>query len=467
MFRSLSRVLDRTWSSVSFRLTFNYGLLAIFSILVLMAFIYLQVVGALHSQLQQQVSATAHRLLSDFEIGGQDRLVRSIAFTLSDQIDSDRELYLLLNQNGEKVIGNMEEAPASPMTEIAEIDIVHDGRASTGRFKIVGLSDGSTLIVGVDLEDMKRTVALIGQACMVTLFVALLLVIVGIFIFRKELDDRVGSISKTARNISSGQLSSRIPLSEIQDEFYHLSHEINSMLDRIEALMQGVRHVSDTIAHNLRTPLTRILSRLRTVQRPGHTPEQVRQATYFAISEIESLNQLFEKLLQISEIEAGVYRQKFRCCDLAQIADDVVDLYGAYAEENQKALTLHVDGDCRIQGDGDLLASMLANLVDNGLKYTHTRVRVSIAKQEETLCIRIEDDGPGIPVEEYENVGRHFYQLDASAKGFGLGLKSVMAIVTMHDGELAFSDGDPGLHVTIQFPAHGVEPSLPQTSQSG
>ncbi|MGH8842014.1 MAG: histidine kinase dimerization/phospho-acceptor domain-containing protein, partial [Advenella sp.] len=364
------RFLDRTWNSISFRLTFNYGMLAIFSILVLMAFIYLQVVGALHSQLQRQIASTTHRLVTDFEAGGSDRLIRSLAFTLSDDVDSDKGLYLLLNQTGEKVIGNLDAAPVSRLSEIAEADVSNEGVALSGRFKVSMLDDGSTLVVGVDLAETNRTIALIGQACLVTLFVALMLVIVGTFIFRRELDFRVSSIHKTATQISSGQLSSRIPLSEIHDEFYHLSYEINSMLDRIEALMKGVRHVSDTIAHNLRTPLTRIISRLRTVQRPGHSAQEVMQATHFAVQEIENLNQLFEKLLQISEIEAGVHRQRFRICDFSAIADDVIDLYSAFAEDRHHQLSLNVQGDCHIQGDADLLASMLANLVDNALKYT-------------------------------------------------------------------------------------------------
>lgn len=446
------RFLSRTWDSISFRLTFNYGLLAIFSILVLMAFIYLQVVGALHSQLQRQIASTTHRLVTDYEAGGWDRLVRSLAFTLSDEVDSDRELYLLLNQTGEKVIGNLDAAPVSRLSDIAEAEVLNNGVPVTGRFRVVPLDGGSTLIVGVDLADTNKTIALIGQACLVTLFVALMLVIVGTFIFRRELDYRVSSIHKTATLISGGQLSSRIPLSEIQDEFYHLSHEINSMLDRIEVLMNGVRHVSDTIAHNLRTPLTRIISRLRTVQRPGHSADDVLQATYFAVQEIENLNQLFEKLLQISEIEAGVHRQSFRLCDFSVIADDVIDLYSAFAEDRQRELTLSLQGDCHMYGDSDLLASMLANLVDNALKYTRQRVWVSLAGDGERLTIQVQDDGAGIPVSEYDNVGTHFYQLDPNATGFGLGLKSVMAIVAMHDGTLTFSDRAPGLNVTIVFP---------------
>ncbi len=278
-----------------------------------------------------------------------------------------------------------------------------------------------------------------------------MLVIVGTFIFRRELDYRVSSIHKTATQISSGQLSSRIPLSEMHDEFYHLSHEINSMLDRIEALMKGVRHVSDTIAHNLRTPLTRIISRLRTVQRPGHSAQEVLQATHFAVREIESLNQLFEKLLQISEIEAGVHRQRFRICDFSAIADDVIDLYSAYAEDRHHQLSLHVSGDCRMYGDADLLASMLANLVDNALKYTRERVQVSLVAGQGHLSIRVEDDGPGIPTNEYGNVGKHFYQLDPNATGFGLGLKSVMAIVAMHEGTLMFEDRVPGCGLSLNL----------------
>src|SRR5690606_22707876 len=123
MIRHFVRFLDRTWNSISFRLTFNYGMLAIFSILVLMAFIYLQVVGALHSQLQRQIASTTHRLVSDFEAGGSDRLIRSLSFTLSDDVDPDRGLYLLINQTGEKVVGNLDAAPVSDLSEIAQASV--------------------------------------------------------------------------------------------------------------------------------------------------------------------------------------------------------------------------------------------------------------------------------------------------------------------------------------------------------
>ncbi|MFV9475503.1 ATP-binding protein [Advenella sp. RU8] len=444
--------IRKTWDSISFRLMVNYGLLAFFSILVLLAFIYLQVIGTLHSQAAQLATASMSRLEGEFIIGGRKGLIQAINMTISDQIDESQGIYLLLDENGHKLAGNLEYRPKLTETNKTEVPLVLYGSPTTARMLETTLPDRSILMTGIDLDSMKDIIRKIGQACLVTVFIAFLLVMVGVHMFRKELDYRVGSIRKTAVKISEGNLSSRIPLSATKDEFYFLSSEINSMLDKIESLMTGVRHVSNTIAHNLRTPLTRILNQLRSVENLQSNESELRAVIHRSINEIESLNKLFEKLLYISEIESGIQRQRFWPCDLEQIADDVVDMYEAYAEEKNLSLKFQSTGQAMVWGDADLLASMLSQLIENAIKYARQDICVRITKSAKYISLLVSDDGPGIPADEYPNIGQHFHQLNPDSSGFGLGLASVRAILSLHDGKLHFSDNQPGLIVHIQLP---------------
>lgn len=444
--------IRKTWDSISFRLMVNYGLLAFFSILVLLAFIYLQVIGTLHAQAARQATSALSRLAGEFYIGGREGLIQAINVTLADQIDRSQEIYLLQDENGRKLAGNLTQRPKLTETNKTEVPLVLYGRPTTARMLETRLPDQSTLLAGIDLESMNGTIRQIGQACLATIFIAFLLVMVGVHMFRKELDYRVGSIRKTAVKISEGNLSSRIPLSATKDEFYFLSNEINSMLDKIESLMTGVRHVSDTIAHNLRTPLSRILNQLRSAQHPQSNETDLRLAIHRSINEIESLNKLFEKLLYISEIESGIQRQRFWQCDLQQIAANVVDMYEAYAEEKNRVLRLQAPDQARLWGDADLLASMLSQLIENAIKHARKEICVIVTVSGKAIHLQVSDDGPGIPAEEYPNIGQHFHQLDPDSSGFGLGMASVRAILSLHDGKLDFADNQPGLIVNIQLP---------------
>lgn len=455
MIQRFMQSLGRLWTSVSFRLTLNYGLLAIVTTLLLLFFIYFQVLGALHTQRFRQIENTAQRLQVVHEEGGRADLVRALELTLSDRIDSSRELYLLLDEEGERLVGNFDRPPRSfgAYHGIFEASIVQDGRHVLGHLKTLSFPDGLKLLVGHDSSEIDDVMSLIARSVAAAVVVALLLIGVGVYIFRRELDYRVGTIRRTAEKIGSGQLSERIPLSSVDDEFTHLSRDINTMLDRIEVLMKGVRHVSDTIAHNLRTPMMRILGHLRTAQQPGRSVADVLAANQYAIDEIDNLNVLFGKLLQIAEMEAGVQRQTFRQCRLDVIAADVVDMYEAYAEDRNVALSLSASEECVVHGDPDLIASALANLVDNAVKYACSTVHVSVAQQDGAeACVVVQDDGPGVPSADLVNIEKHFYRLDPSTPGHGLGLASVRAIVGLHDGSLRMTNTFPGLQARMSLP---------------
>lgn len=453
--RRFGLTLRSLWSSIAFSLTLTYGLLAVVTTLVLLAFIHLQTVGVLHGQIYRQTTARALHLVTEFESGGRDAVIAAIDQALSDRLEIEHQIYLYLDEQGNKLAGNLDETSdvPGPNVSVAEIRGLRDGTEIYGRMQSLVLPDNSVLIVGRDLKDMYAIKALIGRASLAAVLVALILVACGTYVFRKELELRVGAIRRTAGQISAGQFKQRIPATASDDEFAHLNRDINDMLDRVESLMQGVRHVTDTVAHNLRTPLTRVLGRLHTVQRPGTPPEQVLKATQFAIREIESLTVLFDKLLQIAEIEAGVQRQSFSLVNLRTIAEDVVELYEPFADENGIQLRLVATQPYRVMGDADLLASAIANLVDNALKYARSRVVLRMDQtDQQTVRICVSDDGPGVPDSERQKIGDHFYRLNPDVAGYGLGLTSVQAVIRLHNGKVCLADAGPGLEVSIELP---------------
>jgi len=443
------------WSSISFRLTLNYGLLAIITTLILIAFIYVQGIGALRTEYTRQITASAQRLGLAYEEGGRDALVAAIELTLSDRIDSDREIYLLLDARGEKLAGNLDRLPVARRAGpgVFEGDVIQAGVPIRGHLKIQMMAGGETLVVGHDLSEMGDISAMIGQAVVAAMILAALLVILGTYIFRQELDHRVAHIRRTTQQIGAGQLSRRIPVVTGNDEFTLLNRDINAMLDRIELLMKSARHISDTVAHNLRTPLMRVMGTLRQAQHRHAGVDQLLQANHQAIGEIERLGVMLEKLLQIADMRAGIQRRSFRACALDTIVTDVVDMYSSLAEDGNVVLNAcRIDAVC-VHGDPNLLASALANLIDNAVKYATSQVNIIVTAAQGAGCVVIEDDGPGVPPAEYEHLGKHFYRLDPSLEGHGLGLASVRSIVELHGGRMAFSDARPGLCVSVFLPA--------------
>jgi len=459
---SLLKTLRR---SLSFRLTLNYGLLSLATTLILVAFIHAQVIEALRGEHARQITATAQRLGVVFEEQGRAGLMAAIALTLSDRIDADRELYLLLDETRQKLVGNLDTVPPGGDAANAQngavfaAPISHDGQMGDGYLSIQPLADGATLIVGHDASEISDLTRLIGQVAAAAIFLALCLVMLGAIAFRRTLDYRVGQIRRTTQQIRAGQLSRRVPTGTAEseaDEFTLLAHDINAMLDRIEQLMKNARHLSDTIAHNLRTPLTRIMGALQSARSArsgaGASQADLSKANQDAIDGIAQLNVLLEKLLQIADMEAGIRRRAFKPCDLARIAADVLDMYEPLAEDKGIVLARARCDAVMVAGDASLLASALANVLDNAVKHATGQVVVQVFAQGGRGCVVIADDGPGLPAHEYEHLGKHFYRVDASADGHGLGLTSVMSIVGLHGGTLAFADARPGLAVTVLLP---------------
>lgn len=453
--RRYGRAISRHWHSAAFRITLNYGLLTILTTLILLLFIYTQVVGVLRTQLSNQIGHAEQRLVGMFDAGGISAVVDAIDLAIADELDGGEDLYLLTDGDGRKLAGNVAAMVAHPgHAGLFETNVVLRGEQVGGYFKLRAFPDGQVLLIGHEAGRIDRVTDMILQGIGAAVALALVLVVLGAYVFRREFERRVGALRTTARRIGPGQLSLRVPHAHGSDEFSHLNHDVNAMLDRIEHLMTGVRHVSDTIAHDLRTPLMRMQARLQSVRHPGASTADLRYAVDGVTEEIDRLNTLLGKLLQISELEAGVRRKTFGPRRLDLIAADVVDLYSALAEDRRVTLALRADRQAIVQGDAELLANACANLIDNALKYARDTVRVRVEAGGEEVILTVEDDGPGIPQESTLRLGERFYRPDTTQEGLGLGLASVKAIVSLHGGGLAFSAGagGTGLMVRLGFP---------------
>jgi signal transduction histidine kinase len=456
----MSGPFARWWSSIAFRQALIFGALVVFTMTVLVVVFYVQTVGVWQRRIDSQIDTTTQRLVNYYKSSGSPALGSRINNLLGDGIDSDTEVYTLVAPDGHLIAGNLAVTPqiTLPKRSIAEHPVLRAGRFSRSRLRVTALDDGSTLIVGRDMQDQHELEKLIRDAIFSGAIVTLLMAVVGALLFRRQLERRIGTIRETAAQIERGDLAQRVPISAQQDEFARLSRDINTMLDRIHALMEGVRHVSNTIAHNIRTPLSRVLARLYTAQNAARPADALPDAVGCAIAEIQDLNIVFDKLLRIAEVESGARRQTFAAVSLNAIAVNALDLYDAVAEAKGLTLTHTLDAQPTVTGDGDLLANAVANLIDNAIKYTPSggAIQVDTHRQDATVTLTVRDNGRGIPEEERTRVGARFYRLDRAVPGWGLGLASVLAIARLHGGSLQLEDARPGLIARLVLPAVGA-----------
>jgi len=450
--------MARRLGSVAFRLALGYGVLVVATMAVISAALYFGTVVVIDRGIDAKLSKISEQLIDRFETGDVQALQRRIQQLLTDGIDQETEVYSLLDANGRKIVGNVSAlSPRTPFDRLTDQMIIRDGQPSTSRLLPHRLSNGDVLVVGRDLHDVREMEQLVVRALLVGGVIALLLAVGGAALVRRQLEHRMAVIRHTALEIGAGDLSRRIPVPDADDEFTRLNRDINRMLDRIQRLMEGVRDVSNAIAHDLRTPLGRIRNRLDDVLRPGATTEQLREAAGTSIHGIDELIVIFDKLLQIAEAESATRRQCFQPVTLKDIITDVVELYDATAEANGVMIAVDVVGEPTALGDKDLLASATANLVDNALKYggsAATTVRVGAREDGEAVSIVVQDEGPGIALEERAKVITRFYRVDRSRSlpGNGLGLAIVTAISHLHGGSLSLEDAAPGLIARIVLP---------------
>lgn len=442
--------------SIAARLALGYGVLVVVSISIVCAVFYFGTIGVLDRSVDRKLVLLSERLAALYEQGDSSRTTAEIAHLLTDRTDSDTEIFLLVDADGRRVAGNLSSWPdaGSPVGRLLHRDVTREGRRVPARMLIRDLAGGARLFVGRDMEEGKSIRTLVLRSLAYGGGVAILLVVAGAWLFRRQLEARIGQIRRTAGEIEAGDLSRRIPVSS-EDEFGLLSRDINRMLDRIEHLMEGVRHVSNAIAHDLRTPLARIRNKLDGALRQQQSVAGFEAASQAAIDDIDDLTRVFDKLLQIAAAESGMRPENFNDIDLHQIGADIVEMYEATADEQGVLLVQMYGEGVPARGDRNLLGSALASLVDNAIKYAGpgATVEVSAGSDAQGSWLAVRDNGPGVPSEELPKLTQRFYRLDKSRHlpGNGLGLSIVAAIAALHGGSLEIEDAAPGLRLRLRL----------------
>jgi signal transduction histidine kinase len=443
--------------TTSFRLTLVYAALFLVSAFLLFAVIYWSMVKYMTAQLDAAISEELAEVQEAWKAAGPDGALR----TVQDRIAHDpggEFAYLVENPAGQVVAGNLPHV--RPETGPREVEMAEaGGKPRHMRVRGVFLDSGDFLAVGTDayaLNEMRETIAR-SFGLFVTL--TLLLALVGGAVMSRGLLRNVEEITRTTLGIIHGDLSRRVPMHGSDDEFDHLAAGLNAMLDRIQSLMEAITQVSSDIAHDLRTPLTRLRQRLELARHKGRTVEELRAALDRSIADTDEILDTFTALLNIAQIESGAQRLEFTRVNLSEIIATVVEVYETNAYEMGQDLRASIQPDLIVSGHAGLLAQMLSNLIENAIRHSprHAAIAIHGARQDGRVEVVIADNGPGIPEDERANVFRRFYRLERSrtTSGNGLGLSLVAAVAQLHKVTVTLADNRPGLRAALRFPAAG------------
>lgn len=437
----------------SFRLALLYAGLLTVSVLVLFGVTYWFATAYAAQDEINEIGVEFESIRDEMRSLGEAKLPTIIDNHLRLRRDV-RAVYLLQDPAGHKIIGNID--AVNPFTGPAVLNVALDGQMLQVRAYGYLLANSDYLIVGQDTATLRDMKALIVRSFSVGFLITVLLAILGSVIVSTTVLKRVDTVSRTARAILGGDFSQRVPVRGTGDEFDDLAASINAMLDRIEDLMRSMQQVSTDIAHDLRTPLTRLRQRLEHAKRRVHTVEELHEDLGHSIGQVDSILETFAALLRIAQIEAGGRSEKRILVDVSKLLNGIVDDFSPSAEDHGQLLVGEIEPELRAEVDPDLLTQMVVNLVENAIRHSPENARICVHAHAagKDLELAISDTGPGIPAQERENVLRPFYRLESSrtTDGNGLGLSLVAAIAKRHHARLSLGDNDPGLRVAILLP---------------
>ena len=444
--------------STVLRFTLAYLLLFALSAASLLAWLYWSATGYLEQQTEDVIAAEVQGLAEQYRASGLNGLVGVLRERSGERGDPEA-VYLLADARLLPLVGNLSQWPVGAEVRDDWIDFARVREplgAVPVRARVFALSGGFRLLVGREFLKLARTEGLIRRAFAWALLGAVLLGAVGGALFTRAIARRIERVNQTARRIREGDLSQRVALDGSGDEFDRLAAELNAMLARIQALMDGVRHVGDSLAHDMRLPLTRVRNRLEALRGALAQDAPAQAEVQACLADADQMLATFSALLRIARLEAGGAGTALASVDLAAVASDALDLYRALGEDAGVAFDAEL-APARLQGDRDLLFQMVVNLLDNALKFAPAGSRVRVASAASAASVRLEvcDRGPGVPAAERERVFERFYRVEQSrnAPGSGLGLALVKAVVEHHRGEIRLEDADPGLRVLVTLPA--------------
>jgi signal transduction histidine kinase len=447
--------LIRLLETSTFRLALIYLALFGVSALALFGFLYVRTALVMEQQTRDTINAEITGLAEQSQTFGFLGLKKAIE-RRGEIYPNRASVYLLTDAFNKRIAGNLEGWPVPPPDAEGWLNFdirVPEGdrtmlRGALG--KVLPLQGGFHLLVGRDIENLQKTQALIQKAIGWGIGLTLLLGLAGGFLMSRGMLSRIDAINRTTRRIMAGDLSQRISLKGSRDEFDVLAGNLNAMLDQIERLLQGMREVTDNIAHDLRTPLSRMRSRIEVALLANPDRAEARTLLEQTLCDADAMIQSFNALLSIARAEAGSERAAFEPVDLSEVCRDLADLYGPLAEEKGLTFISACPPSLVLQGNRHLLAQALANLLDNAIKYTPAGGRVTLSGHPGPV-IAVADTGPGIPEGERARVLERFVRLDGdrSTPGNGLGLSLVSAVAKLHGATLRLEDNHPGLRVSL------------------
>ncbi len=447
----------RLWRSTPFRLALAFGLLFILAFMVADIITYQLLKRDLAEALDDSVRDTYSVVASTSSSEEAEDFVASVA-TYARLNNPEDSIFLLVNEKGERLAGNVSLFTAKDgLSTVQAGDI---GVKGDDRIRIqAGTVSGNRLIVGEsysDTDDLER-IALMSFVWASGVIV--ILACGGGAFFAARAQRRLDGIERAMSDVSAGDLTRRIPLEGNGDDIDVVATHMNQALDRLSALVEGMRQVSADIAHDLKTPLNRLKMTVEQAIEQGGRGEDVQTLLIDAREESDRINATFEALLRISQIEAGARKARFRPVDISDIMGSVAEIYSSVAEDNGQSLdfTTRPASPCMVNGDRELLTQLFVNLVENAINHCPpmTRITLALRADDDGFSADVSDDGPGIPEAERELVFRRLYRLDKSrtTTGSGLGLSLVKAIADLHAADITLADRHPGLGVTLLFPA--------------
>jgi signal transduction histidine kinase len=461
------------WRTSTVRLTATFILIFSLFAILLLAFITWQS----SVQIQRQQANDIDREVRVFQRIDATQGVRALAFALERISRTPGPgVYFLGDASGQYLLGNVTDIPPNVLIEpgIYSFDyeranpfIDQSGDAAAQPVKSgfavvrsVELSNGMRLVVGRDVVERRGYSAIIVQSFLFGVLGIILSSILAGGITARRVLKRIDTIRDTSTKIMSGNLSERVPITRRNDEFDGLATNLNAMLDRIEQLLQGLKQVTDNVAHDLKTPLTRLRNQAESALREGSSDETRRQALETTIAESDRLIQTFNALLMIARAEAGAPSGALTDVDISAVVADLAELYGPVAEDKDIVVETAIAQGVHLRANRELIGQAMVNLLENAVKYARPdeggqgRITVGLRRQHDRVLIEVADNGPGIPEEDRQRVLERFVRLEKSRSeaGSGLGLSLVDAVTRLHGGTFRIEDNAPGVRAVIDLP---------------
>lgn len=464
----LKRALPAFVRTTTFKLTILYSaMIAAFSG-ALLVYLYYSTVYYIQSESEKRITVEFEQLANAYYTGGMERLSQSVFERMT--LSGSQFFYYLEDSSGRKIAGHFPRLPAEPPAvgmktvyfdfELPQADGTTSTRPAAGR--IVRLRDnGGALMVAFDTAQQTVMVARIRNAVYIAVPIALVLSLAGGLLISRGAANRAEELAKTTEAVMGGELGRRMPVRGTGDEFDRLAQRLNAMLDQIQKLVESSRHTGDAIAHDLRSPLTRLRNRLELALSQPMSEDAANETLGTTLQEVDRVLDTFNAILRLARVDTGSAGTLARM-DLSPLAEDFAELFDPACEEADLSFKSQISKNLVILGDKDLIGQALANLLDNAVKYTPAGGSISFTASrtpEGMIDVTVLDSGPGIPEDQRDKVTQRFHRLDSARTlpGSGLGLALVESVAELHSGQLVLRNGNgpadrPGLKATLRLP---------------